>query len=76
MGSDEDASALYPRRHAVNSNTLKLTQMSTTRRSLYARSDGHFSEGAEVIKLHIEGSLTIPASRLKGYNYGMLTKKA
>ena len=29
-----------------------------------------FSEGGEVIKLRIEGSLTIPTAGIKGYNYG------
>ena len=29
-----------------------------------------FSEGGEVINLHIEGSLTILAPGLKGYQYG------
>ena len=36
---------------------------------------GHFSEGAEVIKLHTEGSLTTHDMGFKGYHYiyiGML----
>ena len=31
---------------------------------------GSFSEGSEVIKFHIEGSLTIPRTVIKGYNDG------